>query len=820
MMKKRFRIFNAPLPKPATKAGDWFTIRNAAGEGPVEILIYDQIGKDWWTGDGIEAAAFAAELKKIPAEREILLRVNSPGGSVRDGIAIYNLLAERRNKVVGQVDGQAASIASVILLAGREVRMPENALLMIHDPWGGCVGSAKEMRKAAEVLDKHRDAIALAYQKKTGASAETVKAWMESETWFTAQEAKASRFADVITQDGDAAAMACAGFAQFKKLPATVQARISAESGASSASTEAQPNLSSASSEEPAADDSGNKLSGAAAGQTTKGNQNMNRAKIIAMLKKFGIKVEDNATDEALLAQLDEALAKRSENGNGAGADGEQADEPDADEPRAEIAPGKGKGKKPKRQEEPADTKTDLADAKALRADINAINERYQGERKQRITAAVQQCVNEDRIPQAQADKWVERALKDEAIMDDLRAMPPKPPGAEPAGPEIVGEAPADVAKGMTKERKALESFMRGEDIPAKDISLGATRTAHIIAQHRKKLDVILAANTIDTALKRTVILSDLLRAFERRLLMIGVFAHKFENVPLQGTNKVAVPFYDLDTTASTDFVAANGYEFAEDTIVGAREVTINKRKYKSMNFSSDTFRRQPYFNADISMTLKAEQLALDVWLDILSIVKVDPYGNSVVNREPGTFDSDDMSALMGIADTADWPELGRAAVLSTDHKVALGQDDFLKSALHSGSTDTLRKGAIGPLYGFETFFSPRIPTNSEDLSGFICLPQAALVATAPILPAPGVRQQLLAYEVVVNPATGIAFEYRYGSDVWKDKDREVVECNYGYAKGIATALKRITSGASDQSSSSSASSVNSSSSSSSSASF
>jgi hypothetical protein len=219
-------------------------------------------------------------------------------------------------------------------------------------------------------------------------------------------------------------------------------------------------------------------------------------------------------------------------------------------------------------------------------------------------------------------------------------------------------------------------------------------------------------------------------------------------------------------------------------------------------------------------MLLKTEQLAVDVWTDFMSVIKAANFPRVALAREPGAFDSDDMAVLMGKADDEDWPEVGRAFVGGTGHKVALNQDDAIKHWQNSNSTDALRRGSVGQLSGFDVYFSPRIPSNDEDLAAFICLPPAAIFASAPILPAPGVRQQLLSYEVVVDPQTGIAFEYRYGSDVWKDTDREVVECNYGYGKGNEKALQRITAGAAQNSSSSSASSVNSSSSSSSSASY
>lgn len=746
----------------------WFTIKNQSGSDPVEILIYDQIGKDWWSGEGIEAKEFASQLQSIPKDREIVLRINSPGGNVHDGMAIYSLMAERRDKVECVVDGVAASIASVIAMCGRSLKMPRNALLMIHDPWGVVQGSADDMRQAAEMLDKHRDAIVTVYERKTGEDPEEIKKWMKAETWYTGDEAKTCKFCDEVTNE--ISFQASFDFSSFQNVPDRLKAQLS---GASNS-----------------------KLSAASSGENHKqGEKEMNREKLIAALKKRGITVADTATDDEVLAAWEKALA-------------------DASQQQPPV----------NNQAPPVADKPDTKVSDEMRKELDAIKAKFEQERKQRIEQTVEACIAEDKIPANQRAKWVTRALADESVLEDLKAMPAKPPGAEALHIAITSEDPRDIQTGILNLRKPLNGWLHGNSVDVREITNHAKKIAVEIDRNRKKLQSFLGdvmnANTIDSNLKRTVILDDLMRAFKRRLLMLNVFSTTFNNVPLEGTDKVTVPYYELDTTASVDWVAATGYTFAGDTSVSSRTITINKRKFQSMNFSSDTFRRQPYFNAPQSLQMKVEQLAVDVWTDILSLVTATNYGVTAFDGEAAAFDSDDLIDLMKKADDADWPDIGRACVLGTAHKAALLKDDDLKSALHSGSDQALRQGATGRLFNFDMFFSPRIPANSENLAGFICMPQAALVATAPIAPAPGVRNRLLSYELVVDPDTGIAFEYRYWDDADKDTDREVVECSYGYVKGNGDALKRITDGAAEYSSSSSASSVNSSSSSSSSPSF
>ena len=198
----------------------WFEIINKADKA--EIWIYEQIGEDFWTGGGVTAKSFQKELAGIKAS-QIDLHINSPGGEVFDGITIYNLIKQHPANVTAYIDGLAASIASVIALAGDTVIMAENALFMIHNPWGFAMGDASEMRKTADLLDKIGGSLVTAYSSKSGKSDDEISALMDSETWMTAQEAKDAGFIDEISEQMDLAA--CAKFipamqkAKFKNIP-------------------------------------------------------------------------------------------------------------------------------------------------------------------------------------------------------------------------------------------------------------------------------------------------------------------------------------------------------------------------------------------------------------------------------------------------------------------------------------------------------------------------------------------------------------------------------------------------------------------------
>jgi ATP-dependent Clp protease, protease subunit len=162
-----------------------------------EILIYETIGEDFF-GGGMSAKRFHDELKALGNVEEITIRINSPGGSVFDGDAIYNALARHPAKVIAEIDGLAASAASYIAMAADEIRMAENALMMIHNGQGVTIGDKRDHAKMIELLGKIDGTIANIYAKRSGRRPETFAKLMDEETWFTAQEAVENKLADTV----------------------------------------------------------------------------------------------------------------------------------------------------------------------------------------------------------------------------------------------------------------------------------------------------------------------------------------------------------------------------------------------------------------------------------------------------------------------------------------------------------------------------------------------------------------------------------------------------------------------------------------------
>lgn len=170
----------------------WYSMQ-ARSPGTAEILIYDEIGML-----GVSARQFADELSALGTVKQIILRIHSPGGDVFDGIAIYNLLRKHPASLTVHIDGLAASMASVIAMAGDKVIMPENAMMMIHKPWGISGGNAHEMRDYADLLDKVEDVLIPAYAAKTGKTRDELVPMLEGETWLNGRECVEMGFADEL----------------------------------------------------------------------------------------------------------------------------------------------------------------------------------------------------------------------------------------------------------------------------------------------------------------------------------------------------------------------------------------------------------------------------------------------------------------------------------------------------------------------------------------------------------------------------------------------------------------------------------------------
>jgi ATP-dependent protease ClpP protease subunit len=211
------------------KNGRGYGLVRAEGEAAAKratLYIYDVVGFDPWTGGGVTAKRVIDDLATAP-DAELDVRINSPGGEVSEGIAIYNALARHGAKVTVHVDALAASIASVVAMAGDEIRISESALFMVHQPWTFSMGDAPEMRRVADMLDKYWSSILSTYARRTGRRAETITKRVDDaggEWWLTAEEAVAQGFADVVVAPEKDTKAQAFGTARFARAPARIAA--------------------------------------------------------------------------------------------------------------------------------------------------------------------------------------------------------------------------------------------------------------------------------------------------------------------------------------------------------------------------------------------------------------------------------------------------------------------------------------------------------------------------------------------------------------------------------------------------------------------
>lgn len=154
-----------------------------------QIDIFGDIVSEKWFDEETSATSFRDALKELGDVSTINLSINSGGGSVFDGIAIYNMLKSHKATVNVYVEGLAASIASVIAMAGDTITMRSGSMMMVHMPWTLSQGNAEEMRKTADTLEKTGDSIVDIYSERTGISSDDIRNIMNDETWLSAEEA-------------------------------------------------------------------------------------------------------------------------------------------------------------------------------------------------------------------------------------------------------------------------------------------------------------------------------------------------------------------------------------------------------------------------------------------------------------------------------------------------------------------------------------------------------------------------------------------------------------------------------------------------------
>ena len=733
-----------------------------------EVLCYDTIGKDPWSGGGITAQDFRKALDEAPVDRDLNVRVNSKGGDVHEGLAIQSSLqawkAKTNKKVITTIDGVAASTASWCSVAvSDEVRAYKSSQMFVHDAMAFDYGNAADLRKTADDLDKTSDQIAGMYADKSGKSKKNWRDKMRDETLMTGEEAEEEGLVDKLIDGKAARNFTPKEIANMSNFLST-QTNSVAKRGVEKTNQERQ--------------------------------DNSMKKKLIAMLNAANVKewegkpITEETSDEHLEAALASVLNKKKEE--------LEVKKPVTAEPSADIV--------------------------KLQLQINQLTEANDAARKLRVTNSIDKLVENDQLTAKEREAALARAIKDETYLNELTARPAIQPGANPLRPlaEITGNSFNDVQNFLLDNGpRFMRNFIgaRADNNLGKktceDIRDHGVLVANTISKHRKMLTEMFNTNTIDAGLQRQIILQEMLEEFAVVMLPLTSFSTVFNNVPLEGTDEIDVPFYPLATDAGNSWDPAVGYATMGDTATNTRPVvvggsgtasgssaaanTAKDRKWVGAKFSSYELARQPYLNVQKLMIQKANRLAVLIFQDIISrVITAANFGASIKAVPAAQFSGDDIADLWENATGRNWPARGRTLTLNHKYKTPLLKDPTFKQYLSYGATDPLRKASIQEAYGFEDIpIVPNLDTYSpagENLVGWINWMYSVLVATSPIMPTPDVRALMTRYDVIVHPTLGIAFEYRRFGDTTLDQTKEIIECSYGANKGVASALARITS--------------------------
>ena len=832
----------------------WLTIRNAtdpefaAGEGyDFEMTINGQIGTDWYGDNGYSAKQFQDEIKPF-ANKRGLLNIHSGGGNIWDGFAIAEMLRNHGN-VDTKILGLAASAADVIFQAGKERVMPSMAMRMAHNAssYFYAEGNATQLAAAKADLDKtisrlekHNNTLAKMYSDRSGQSVEDVKADMDGEEFMDGDESLEKGYCDRLTNETPVTD--ALDLSRFKKAPSTVLNQFSKNAlppqGERPTNNQTKDNTVNKKQKIALLNSWGVNIPQGKTEETitdawlddeiAKGKPivKIGRDQNIALLNSWNVQFDANATDEqltALVAKGKPAVAAP-----------------------ANAAPVAVLDKETQARLDRFEKSTRAARTAAIRSSL----ERFAGEGRIALNSI---ATTENNGTKKKG--WLDLALEaegetpeDNNVLAQIAAIEPRMPGHAPIGNIETGDgvdskdlikgvnqalaprnammrnvalvADAVFRKDLAQGSKTIANFMKRQlarvtnGIPDTEIGQFNKARAEAIANWMNSLPAIsndaqqgpYGSVTVSSDLQRQVILSEAMRAFKRRLYPLMAFAHNFGSVPLQGKDEIDVPYYPLYTAQSSRFTASQGYkfngtdqEFRKQILVGGagpdNKVAGQDRAYQALTFSAYLLRRQPWVDVMRLAVMRAEQLAVDILNDIFTawVVKAN-FGNAVWAGAPAAFDDTVVAFLRGVAEKADWPEAMRNLVIGTDYYTTLSASPYVKSFLNIGDTNTIREGKIGGLYGFEeTISSPRIPVTADgNLIGFIAYPSAVLVATSPILPAPGEMKLMVSYDLATDEDTGLSFEYKYWGEPWNSADREIIECNYGSGLGELAALKRL----------------------------
>ncbi len=712
---------------------------NSVGTEPAEIRIYDTIGKNPWDESGFDANDLSDALASIPRNREVKFRVNSAGGDVWEGMTIRTLVNEWPAKKTLMIDGVAASTASWCFLSCNEVIMARHGQMFIHDAWTFAGGNAADMRAAADSLDKTSNQIADMYARKSGKSQKEMRDKMLEGTLLTGEECKDLGLVDKLTEE-EAISNFC------PEAIASMRNKLQVQRNAVNK----------------------NALQG-------KQDTIMNREKMIALLNKWGVTFDNKITDEDLIKLVE------------------------AGKPAAAPAI-ENKITSTTNDAVVLDIRNQLEEIKKQNA---ALTESNNAARKQRITNEIHALRDNDQLTEVEVEKAIIRCVADETYLNELKARPSVAPGTLAVTFDLRADAsPKEVVRGFDNFSKPVQAWQKGANVPMKDLGAASMNRGLFFQKNRLAILEMMNANTIPAGLQRNVIMQERIRDFARRLIMLSAVSTVYSNVPLEGTDKMEIPYYDLDSQPASSFVTGTGYTTIKDTTTAVKEVQIGEavqaagvfrdRKFLGLGFSSQEMARQPWLKISELVGLRIEQLANLIMTQLLGIITVANYPGTLwaAPRAVTAIDATDLADAKLACKL--WPQSGRTLFLGSEYDATLLKDVRFTNAFAAASDLAIKEGRLNPrVFGFDYNENPTIPANGENLGGFAVFKSAILVGFAPVPPVEEVRNAGTQYEIITEPTSGISLEFRSFGDNVTDSAKYIVESSFGAGVGNPTALKR-----------------------------
>jgi len=731
---------------PVVRGANKLEVRN---EGDThEIVLIGAVGKSWWDDTGITEQEFRDALKTIPNGKPILVSVNSEGGSVKEGLGIYNAIKDRCDDITCKITGYALSIASVFPLAAGKVISPKSAIWMMHKAWSWNQGNADDMRQAAEMLDAHDETLVDIYAAETGKSKAEIRTAMEKETWVKGGDAVPWGLADE-TDAEEAAEESQAAYRPLAKDFISRCKNISPEIlNCISAPVQG----------------AGNK------NQTTKENI-MNKKIIVALLKTHGIEATETETEEQLQAKLEKI--------------------PKAAAPAAQIAAAAAASSTSGTAADNSDIRAELLGLKTARISdkINAHVERGA------ITKAEAKIYLRDALVNAERETEIMAMLDEKQPLETVVAgssfeagAPEKPFGIEGKHlPEVINGFKPIADTDRTPRGKILTANARYNFLKDEWPVLMAQAMRKDDAWTKRTGAMPVAANTYSATLVTNFLIMGCITALSPQFAPIAAFSRDNSVDPFKplATGQMKFNATAQDGSTAQTVTNATDFEGSGDSTVNNVQITV---AHIFENMHVNDFELNSGLRMEDLTTAKFASLSSKVMQTIGAIITAANFTATPVIKDPTSFGWADMRIL--------WGQLKKAniknAILDGEYLASLQNLPTFLQTVPEFPGAGWRNINNWAFLGLNTEWSQ----SGNNIRGFACNPQAiGVISGVPLNPPQGVPGNTLMTTYVTLPGLNTTIAVNVWFSLGKRALFASLDIVIGAAKLDATAGVVIASG-------------------------